>query len=322
MKEKPTLAVFIPTYRRPAQLARLLAALEAQTRLPDQIIVAARDGDQATISALAEWAGSSPLAPRHSVVGVQVAGHLPPILAGVEVCSCDVFCQIDDDAIPAGDWLQRLEEDFLDPAVGGVGGKVLNHLQPDAEPEVLEPGTLSWFGRSGPCCATKGDLPEARCPLGGNMAYRTEALSGAVDLALNGGSAVSYETDVALNVRAKGYRFLYDPRVVIDHYPAPRHIDVARGWNAEECFVYGHNLTYICLKHLKWYGKAGFFVYFFLGGTWGCPGVATYLLSLCRGGALTFSGHLVPAMRGRVAGIRSFLQRNGDAGGANRQGER
>ncbi|SNB46131.1 glycosyltransferase family 2 protein [Geobacter sp. DSM 9736] len=309
---RPTVAVLIPTYNRPLQVSKLLHALSGQERLPDQVIVAVRHDDDLTKRAVDLWASLSPLAARLTRAAVYEKGHLPPLIAGAEACTCDVVCIIDDDAIPVAGWLKHLGDDFRDPEIGGIAGKVLNHVEPNAPPVVMEPGRFSWFGRSGAYGGPSPGTPhllEADCPLGGNMAYRTQAVQQAIDMVLNGGSAISYETDIALNVKKKGYKTYYDPRVVIDHYPAPRHIDVRRGWNADECYMYAHNLTYICMKHLGWYGKIGFFIYFFLGGTWGCPGVATYILGMCLGRGLTLRDHLLPAMRGRLEGLKTFRQK-------------
>ncbi|GFO69656.1 hypothetical protein GMLC_32350 [Geomonas limicola] len=274
-----------------------------------------RDSDTGSIDAVMEWAQSAQPPLPHKVVTVQREGHLPPLIAALDQCTGDIFCLIDDDAIPREDWLYRLEEDFRDPRVGGIGGTVVNHFQgihaaDCGRPRVEIPGKLSWFGRSGnhgPSVANS-NLIEADCFIGCNMAFRKVALLNSFDLVLNGGSAISYETDVALNVKRKGFRLFYDPGSIVDHYLEPRKIDSKRGWNKGECFVYAHNLTYICLKHLSWYGKLGFALYFFVGGSWGCPGPATFLLSFLKGCPLSLREHFIPAMKGRFLGVISYLQ--------------
>jgi glycosyltransferase involved in cell wall biosynthesis len=306
------LGVLIPTFRRPTHLTTLLWSLSDQIRTPDQVIIVFRGDDDLTILAINEWLKNSPLASLSTLVTISETGHLPPLIAGLKVCSTDVVCLIDDDAVPTTDWLKHIKEDFDDPLIGGIGGKVINHIKGNPEPFVITPGKLSWFGRSGHYGKSQGlsgNLFEIDCPNGGNMAYRKEAMLKSIDMVLNGGSAISYETDIALNVKKTGLKVLYDPRVVIDHYPAPRHIDAKRGWNAEECFIYAHNLTYICMRHLRWYGKLGFLIYFFVGGSWGCPGLVTYFLGLCFGRKLSWSRHFLPSMKGRWEGIRSFSKK-------------
>ena len=313
-----SLAIIIPTWRRAAQLLTLLNSLDRQIRLPDEIIICCRYNDGESRDAIEAWAKSSPLGSRHKVAKVYEGGHLPPLVAALELCESNIFCLVDDDAIPRNDWLLRLEEDFDDPRIGGIGGKVINHVEKHKgfdfdRPEIETPGKLSWFGRSGkfgPLVEANGDLYEADCFVGCNMAFRTQALVDAVDMTLNGGSAISYETDIALSARRQGFRVFYDPQAVVDHYPLPRQIDIQRGWNAKECFWYAHNLTYICFKHLRWYGKLLFLLYFFIGGTWGCPGPMTYLLSLIRARHTSWRQQLLPALRGRLAGLTTYLLKN------------
>lgn len=325
-----TITVVIPTWRRMTQLVRLLKSLSQQVRLPDEVIVACRHNDYDSINAVEDWAKSSPLAFIHKVVKVYDEGHLPPLLAALGVCKSEIFCQIDDDAIPHEDWLMYIEKDFNDPSVGGIGGKVIHHIQKDKafdsmRQEVETPGKLSWFGRSGKFDGsnkTNGNLFEADCFMGGNMAFRTRALINSIDLTLNGGSAISYETDIALNVRRKGFKLFYDPRVIVHHYPAPRKIEATRGWNSKECFWYAHNLTYICFKHLSWYGKLGFIFYFFIGGSWGCPGLLTYLLSLILGCSVSWREQFLPSLRGRFAGLKSYFRISPEHEGLKSKSER
>jgi GT2 family glycosyltransferase len=310
-----TLAAAIPTWKRSRQLRNLLYSLHRQVRLPDEVIIACRDNDDEALSVVKNWAKSSPLASRRKVVKVYEEGHLPPLVALLQVCESDILCQIDDDAIPRDDWLMRLENDFRDPRIGGIGGKVINHGKDDNRfilnrAEIMTPRKLSWFGRSGRCGParqTNSSLLEADCFLGGNMAVRSKALSGCIDLKLNGGSATLYEIDLGLNLRRKGYQLFYDPEVLVDHYPAPRRNGVQRGWNPQECYWYAHNLTYICLKHLPWYGRLAFLSYFFIGGQWGCPAPLTYLFGLVNGRYSSLKQQFLPSLRGRLAGIRSHM---------------
>jgi GT2 family glycosyltransferase len=312
--------VIIPTWRRPQSLTALLESLECQTRKPDETIIVCRNDDWESINAIKKWAAKSPLAPKHKLVNVHQKGHLPPLIAALNACESDIFCQIDDDAIPRIDWLSKLEQVFQDSSIGGVSGIIIDHINSsesasssESQKKVLVPGKLSWFGRSGPhgsLIKSERPLFDANCFLGSNMAFRTNVLVGAIDLCLNGGSATHYETDIALNVQRRGYQLGYDPEIVVDHYRASRKIHVKRGWNPDECYQYAHNLTYICLKHLKWYGKLAFLFYFFVAGQWSCQAPITYLLGILSGHPVSWKKNLLPSSRGRLAGIMSYRQRN------------
>lgn len=314
MDSKITLAVVIPTWSRPLQLRRLLHSLHHQIRQPDEIVVACRSGDSASTHVVSNWKKCSHLASKVKVVEVPETGHIPPLVKALQVCESDIFCQIDDDAIPRKDWLTTLEQDFNNFHLGGICGKVINHIEgnPGLDGSMVSaPAKLSWFGRQGKCGRKpqiNGSLFKANCFSGGNMAFRKNALIGSFDMRLNRGDSIAYETDLALNVQAKGFRVLYDPRAIVDHYPAPRKIDTQRGWNSKECFCYAHNHTYICLKHLRWYGKLSFFIYFFIGGQWGCPAPITYILSLISRRPVSWREQFIPSMRGRLKGIRTYTR--------------
>jgi GT2 family glycosyltransferase len=316
MNRELSLAVVIPTWRRTKQLKLLLNALHFQTRRPDEVIVACRQDDHESINLIEEWIHHAPLGAKGKLVKVHEPGHLPPLIAALKMCASDVFVQIDDDAIPKGDWLEHLFKDFTDPKIGGVGGMVIDHNKETTcgtfeHIRVKKPGKLSWYGRSGKHGRRINGarlLFEADCFFGNNMAYRRKALINSIDMALNGGSAISYETDVALNTLRLGFQTGYDPKVIVDHFPAPRKINVQRGWNDQECFWYAHNLTYICLKHLPWYGKCAFLFYFFVCGQWGCPALLTYLLALIRQRPVRFKQQLIPSLKGRWAGIKTYLR--------------
>jgi GT2 family glycosyltransferase len=303
-------AVVIPTWKRVKQLTDLLDALRNQVQFPNEVIVACRHDDAESIKKVIEW-------PHYQckIAYVYDAGHLPPLLAALKICESEVYCLIDDDAIPDRSWVQRITKHFSDPHIGCIGGRINMYEAVGKNNEMVKisnfvPGRMSWYGRSYhhlPANLNSSNLYDADCFGGSNMAFRTCILESAIDMTLNLGTGAKYETDIALNIREMGYRVAYDPQLVVDHYAAPRAIAIERGYNSKQCHCYAHNLTYLCLKHLRWYGKAAFLVYFFLGGQWPCPAPLTYLLGLLNGNKITFKDHLSPSMRGRFEGIKSYI---------------
>ena len=98
-------SVLVPSYRRPADLERCLAAISAQHRAADQVLVVARVGDQETFSVVQKWRERLPL----DVVEITVPGVVQAMAAGLARCECDVLAITDDDAAPRPDWLERIE---------------------------------------------------------------------------------------------------------------------------------------------------------------------------------------------------------------------
>ena len=99
------ISVLVPTYRRPADLARCLLALQRQQRLPDEVIVVARPEDDATHERLADPSvgGALPL----RIVPVDVPGQVAALNQGLDSATGDVVAITDDDAAPRADWLAR-----------------------------------------------------------------------------------------------------------------------------------------------------------------------------------------------------------------------
>ena len=310
MNTKKEIAIIIPTWRRVKQLTTLLDALREQIRPPDEVIVACRWDDYESISAVKEW-------PHFlcKIAYVYAKGHIPPLLAALEICESEIFCLIDDDAVPERNWLERLSQQFCDSTVGCIGGRI-NMYEPIGKNgamvkiENFVPSQFSWYGRSYANLPTNPDLSElydADVFGGSNLAFRTRLLRYGIDITLNRGTAAKYESDIALNIRKMGYRVLGDSKLVVDHYAGPRAINIERGWNAKQCYCYAHNLTYICMKHLRWYGKVVFLFYFFIGGQWESPAPVTFFLSFLGGHKISFREQLMPSIKGRLSGIKSYI---------------
>jgi GT2 family glycosyltransferase len=314
-KKKLTIGLGIPTYKRPKKLYKLLNSISRQTRYPDEIIIACRYNDSETISIADKWSKLLYRNCKVKVIKVYEKGHIPPIIEALKYCECEIFCQTDDDAIPRKNWLQKIEKDFEDQKVGGITGKVINHIKDKynkkaKKVKISESGVLSWYGKTVPIKSNKkkDQLVDAICFKGGNMAFRSSILRRAIDLRLNGGAAAHYEIDIALTVKKKGFKTYYDSQAIVDHYPAPRMTPYVRDKNSKGHFWFAHNYTYICMKHLKWYGKIIFFIYYFIGGQWESPGIVTYLLSNLFRNRVSFLKQLLPSYLGRFAGIKSYIK--------------
>jgi GT2 family glycosyltransferase len=308
---KNEIAIIIPTWRRVKQLTSLLNSLRNQIRDPDEIIVACRWNDEESIKVVKEWAHYD-----CKLARVCEEGHLPPLLKALEISESDIVCLIDDDAVPNDDWIDRIGNHFLDPRIGCIGG-CINMYEPTGMKGQMEkaycyiPSKLSWFGRSYnglPTTVDTSKLYEADCFGGSNIAFRKTLVAKCIDPTLNIGDASHYETDIALCIKKMGFRVLYDPKLIVNHYAAPRVIDIERGRNAKASYFFAHNLTYVCLKHLRWYGKLAFLIYYFIGGQWRYPALATYILSLFSGKTVSFKEQLIPSFQGRFAGIKTYIR--------------
>jgi GT2 family glycosyltransferase len=222
-----SLSVVIPTYQRPDWIRRAIGSLAVQSRPPDEVIAVARDTDLPTHEAIAETQRTAlPFSLRRELVSEP--GFMPPVRAGLAVAQGDVIAVMDDDAEAEDGWAARLLPNYADEAVGAVGGRVINiHGGVVAEvPVVDRVGYVSPLGQfvGNMYCRPGFDDPvEVDFMLGGNMSFRRNiARRLEFDLQLNRNVAQGYEVDIGLQVKAMGRKVLFDPKLAIRHYSAPR----------------------------------------------------------------------------------------------------
>ncbi|MBI3299597.1 MAG: glycosyltransferase family 2 protein [Elusimicrobia bacterium] len=108
-----TISVVIPTRDRPVELRRLLAALAAQTRPPDEVVVVD--------------SGSTPIPERTAALPINVLRTTPHVCvqrnAGIRASSGELIFLIDDDVVPEPDFIAVMARTFdLHPEyAGGMG---------------------------------------------------------------------------------------------------------------------------------------------------------------------------------------------------------
>lgn len=215
--------IAVPTYRRPAELARCLAALRSQELPAQEVLVVVRAGDTAAQEVVSrmqhDW-------PALRAVSVTRGGVVAAMNAALDAAAGDVFVLTDDDAEPEPDWLARLVAVLAANAnVAGVGGR---DTQPGVVGERHVVGRVQWFGRvigshhlgAGP--ARDVDVLKGVC-----CAFRTTAIRPIrFDERLKGqGAQVHWELALCLALRRSGWRLVYDPSIRVTHHVAPRHDD-------------------------------------------------------------------------------------------------
>ncbi|MFC1548656.1 glycosyltransferase family 2 protein [Candidatus Omnitrophota bacterium] len=219
-----TISVVVPTYCRPESLRRCLAALSEQTRLADEILVVIRENDTRTENFL-KTIDLGKL--RVRALTVNHPGLVAALNVGVDAVRGDIVAFTDDDAVPRRDWLERIERYFeSDPHLGGLGGRDLNYhgdmLETGATKVV---GKLRWFGLLlGDHHLGFGEPREADHFKGVNMSFRKTAIGNVrFDRRLRGtGAQFCCDTGFSLGIKRKGWKFIYDPEILVDHYVRER----------------------------------------------------------------------------------------------------
>lgn len=246
------ISVVVPTYQRPADLARCLAALKMQRRSVDELWVIVRDTDRETWQFLETFdRGTLPL---HSAT-VKATGVIAAMNVGLESATGDVVAFTDDDAAPHPDWLARIEAYYADEQVGGVGGRDWVYhgikLEDGSQPVV---GKLQWFGRLiGNHHIGSGEGREVDVLKGVNMSFRRKAIADLrFDQRMRGtGAQVHFEVVFSLTLRRKGWKLIYDPQIAVDHFPSQRFDEDQRNsFNAQASINAVHNETVALLGYL------------------------------------------------------------------------
>jgi GT2 family glycosyltransferase len=285
MDEGLSVAVLIPTFRRPDALARCLAALAAQRRRPDRVLAVARAGDDGTERVVA----AAPDGLTVERVLVDAPGQVAALNAGLDALGDDVVAITDDDCIPRPDWLERIERHFAaDPRLGGLGGP--DRLVQGGIPVVgarRHVGRVFWYGRFlGLHQLGIGPVRDVELLKGANMSYRREAIATLrFDANLRGhGTEQHNDWTFSLAVGAAGWRVAFDPAVVVDHYEAARAGGNPRlGADPRVAAEHAHNQTYAATRHLPPRRAAAHLLYYALMGTTASPGLGLTAVNLLSG---------------------------------------
>ncbi len=295
-------SVLVPSYRRPESLTRCLAALHAQTRAPDEVIVGVREGDAATIAA-AEASRLAGLPVR--IAATSANGVVASMQAALDAASGDIIALTDDDARPFEHWIAGLLAHFdASPDIGGVGGR---DWQPYERGNVTRVGIVQWFGRViGNHHLGAGPARDVDVLKGANCSFRAPLLHavGFDGRLLGEGAQMYWELGVCLPLRRAGWRLIYDPAVAVHHDVAPRHNDdnLHRGVFSEPPLTNAvHNETVELLEGRGPISRALYLTWAMLVGTKEGPGLAQHLRRVIHGDA-TAVGRWRASRAGRWSG--------------------
>jgi GT2 family glycosyltransferase len=168
---------------------------------------------------------------------------------GVEAATGDVVAFLDDDAVAAPDWLERVVAAYR-PEVLGVGGAA-EPAWPSARPRWFPP-EFDWVVG----CTYRG-LPESAAPvrnlIGANMSLRREVLEGVGGFEVGLGRVGKLplgceETDLCIRAgaRSPGETFVFEPRARVAHTVTPERTTLR--YFAARCYAEGRSKAIVARR--------------------------------------------------------------------------
>jgi hypothetical protein len=141
---------------------------------------------------------------------------------------------------------------------------------------------------------------------GANMSFRRMAVVGhAFDERLRGGGAVVHsELSICLPLRRQGLRIVYDPGIVVQHYPALRPHGDERALRSKPTFAVAHNEALQILDHFGPWRRLVFLAWGLAIGTTDAPGLAV-LARDCLSHRPAAWARFVAAQHGKAAALRT-----------------
>jgi glycosyltransferase involved in cell wall biosynthesis/GT2 family glycosyltransferase len=235
----PSVSVLICAYTpdRLELLSRAVASVTAQTVPAGEIVLSIDHCPELAQECRRRWPDLL-VVENHEEQGLSGARN-----TGVSECAGDVVAFLDDDAVAAPDWLERLTAAYANPDVLGAGGAVRPAWESTRPPWF--PAEFDWVVG----CTHSGMPAEreaVRNLVGANMSFRRGALAEVGGFRHELGRvgtipAGCEETDLCIRIgkRWPGGRVVYDPAAAVDHFvPATR---AAVGYFTSRCRAEGRS---------------------------------------------------------------------------------
>jgi len=311
--------VIVPSWRRSAELDRCLAALAAQHRAPDRVLVVLRPDDAEAHDVVRRRAlDLEPVEVVTTERPGQVAALNAALAALAGATADDVVMFVDDDLVADPDWIERACARFAtDPRLGGVCGR--DRLWQEGVPVTGRTGrrigSVTWFGRVTSLWHLGPDEVRTVAHLKGcAMAYRATAIAGLrFDERLRGSGAQPFnDTAFSMQVAARGWGLCYDPGLGADHREGRRVGDDLRPGDTvgvlptKAAADLAYNELLVVLARPGRIGRSAARLWFMLVGSRINPGALQALRAVPSAGPVVAVRRWRVAAQARRAAVRSL----------------
>lgn len=234
---KSRVSIIIPTYRRKESLERTLRSLKQGMRQDVEVIIVSQDEGILTKSSV-----------NVRIIKLSLPSMTRARNIGARNANGDFLLFLDDDVIVQKGLIDNHVQNFSDPKVAAVCGRVITPGQ-QIEPGSKRVGKVGLLGQvSGGFSSTIRQ--EVDTVIGCNMCWRRD-----VYLALGGvdenftGNALREETDLSLRAKADGYKLIFEPKAVVEHHRAEAGGARKSEGRLQWYYDFFSNETYFFLKH-------------------------------------------------------------------------
>lgn len=247
MPDKILVSVIIPTLARPEIVYNLMNDLSRQSYQNFEIIVVDQSREE-NIKLKDLTIGSND---RLKYYRLPKEGTCQAKNFGLGKAAGEIIIFLDDDTeIKNPDYITYHVVNYLDPKIGGVGGKVLDK---NLKLNKGQKGPILRVSKTGRVFSNSHSeiKQEINAPRGGNVSYRKTVIDeiGGFDERFIG-NAMREETDFSLRVFKAGHKIIFEPKAEIIH------LGVGRGGSRQKnrldwYFDFFHNETLFFLKHFS-----------------------------------------------------------------------
>jgi glycosyltransferase involved in cell wall biosynthesis len=255
-KTLPQISVVVPTYRRRELLRKCLSSLLNQDFPGDQYeIIVVEDGSDEGREVV-ESLPKGDVAVHYFQAPHR--GHASTYDLGLDKARKEIVAFIDDDAKAPPTWLREIASvlaETRERGVAGVGGRISPDYPSEKLDACLTPrGDLIWSGYD----VVVPGLPQVDFLPGANMAFWRSVLrdAGGFDRSFSRTISWRHETDVSLRVRSRGYRLVFDSKLVVLHRAA-RWTDLLERVRPLVVWSMVRDDAYFRAKNYGWQGVLG-----------------------------------------------------------------
>lgn len=304
----PRVSVVVPSYLRPNDLRRCLAALSRQEFADFEVLCVCRETDGETRRCVAERsAGDS----RFKEVLVEQPGLTAAMNRGSAAAEGEFVSFTDDDAEAPSHWMSTIVAHFDSHGeCGAVGGRDVLQLPwrrfSDPAP-VSRVGTYSWSGKFHAThhCPINAEFVRSDVIKGVNMTYRHALIRGArIGDGLRGssGAQVGTEQGLAYLVHRAGQQIHFLREAWVKHYCAPRkESDERTTMTSQHALDASFNQAYTLWRYQPLMKAVVVHLRQIIIGSRRIPGM--FRLPMCPRQTRVFLAHLPRALSGARAGV-------------------